>query len=139
MRITCIFIAAVLTFTLASAAYADCGCSKCSQHKSCGCTQKHEGCGCAKHGNKCGGDVQLLPDAPQCNEDLPQCCDRQQYTMCCEQAHFEILCQDDCKCKVKKCDTGCGCNKCAKKACNKCGKKGCGRCQRKSSGCDVCD
>ena len=125
MRVIFILITAVFALTIATAASADCGCKQ--QRESCGCSEKQDGCGCKQH-KKCGGDVQLMPEPSQCNADMPQCCPQGQYTICCEQATFKLLCQPE-PCKKPKCESGCG--KCVKKKCVSCATKrkcGCGKC-----------
>ena len=124
MRIICTLLAAIFALSIATAAAADCGCSK--KHESCGCTQKHEDCGCARH-KKCGGDVELLPRAPQDYESQPQCCDRADYSLCCGHETFQLLCQDE-PCKAEKCDNKCGCSKCEKCSHKRCG---CGKCPKR--------
>src|SRR3954467_13909903 len=106
MRVIITLIAASLALLLGTSAWADCGCAKkqascgCQKKATCGCakqtcgSEKHESCGCGHH-NTCGGDVQLMPTPSQCNDDMPQCCDRAPYTICCEQAHFELLCHEE--------------------------------------------
>jgi hypothetical protein len=123
MRVVITLIAAVMALTLASAAYADCGCNKKSS-----CSQKQESCGCSKH-KQCGGDVQLLPDAPQDAQDLPQCCEQAQYSICCGHETFKLLCHEE-PCKVQKCENKCGCNKCDKCSHKRCG---CGKCPKRRS------